>query len=191
MIRLRHVSAGYPEKEVLRDISLTLPETGAAAVMAPSGYGKTTLLRVLAGLIRISAGEISGLEGRKIAFLFQEDRLLPWLTAEKNVEIVSDGDTARRWLRAMEIEDISQRPHDMSGGMQRRVALARCMAFGGDMLLLDEPFKGLDADLRKRIADRIKEKAPLMILAVHDAEEAALMGAQIIRRIFFQLFGRA
>ena len=180
MIRFRHVSAGYPEKEVLRDVSLTFPETGAAALMAPSGYGKTTLLRVLAGLLRVSAGEISGLEGKKIAFLFQEDRLLPWLTAEKNVEIVSDGDTARRWLRAMEIEDVSQRPHDMSGGMRRRVALARALAFRGDILLLDEPFKGLDEALKERIAAKIKNAAPLIVLSVHDQKEAALLDAKII-----------
>ena len=182
MIRLSHVTAGYPGKRVLSDLNLELPDRGAVALMAPSGFGKTTLLRLLAGLLGPESGSITGLAGKRTAFMFQEDRLLPWLTAEKNVEIVCDDpEKARYWLEQMEIPDGGQYPDALSGGMQRRVALARCMAFGGDMLLLDEPFKGLDADLRKRIADRIKEKAPLMILAVHDAEEAALMGAQIIR----------
>ena len=181
MITLQHVSAGYPGKEVLHRVNLSLPEKGAVAIMAPSGYGKTTLLRVLAGLIQPSAGEITGLQGKKISFLFQEDRLLPWLTAEKNVEIVSDVETARQWLREMEISEIQQYPQAMSGGMQRRVALARAMAFGGDVLLLDEPFKGLDEALRERIASRIRGVFPLTILSVHDAEEAALMGASIWR----------
>lgn len=181
MIRLSHVFAGYPEKEVLRDLSLTFPETGAVALMAPSGFGKTTLLRVLAGLLPIRKGEISGLENKKIAFLFQEDRLLPWLTAQKNVEIVSDPEKAAFWLQAMEILDPAQRPHDLSGGMQRRVALARALAFGGDVLLLDEPFKGLDEALRGRIASCIKNAAPLTVLSVHDPAEAALMDAEIIR----------
>lgn len=179
MIRLSHVTAGYPGKTVLRDLSLSLPDTGAVALMAPSGCGKTTFLRLLAGLMQPQSGEITGLEGKKIAFLFQEDRLLPWLTAEKNVEIVSDRARARHWLREMEIPG-EPYPREMSGGMQRRLALARALAYGGDVLLLDEPFKGLDEALRARIAGRIKGQAPLIVMSVHDREDAALLGAEII-----------
>ncbi len=181
MIVFSSVTAGYPGKTVLQNLSFSLPEKGAVALMAPSGFGKTTLLRVLAGLIKPETGQVCGLEGKKIAFLFQEDRLLPWLTAEKNVSIVSDAEKARFWLEAMEIGDASLFPHEMSGGMQRRVALARAMAFGGDVLLLDEPFKGLDEALRGRVAASIKGKFPLTVLSVHDQEEAALMGASVLR----------
>ncbi|MBR0229057.1 MAG: ATP-binding cassette domain-containing protein [Clostridia bacterium] len=181
MIRLTNVTAGYPGKTVLRELSFSLPERGAVAAMAPSGFGKTTLLRVLAGLLKPSSGTVSGLENKKIAFLFQEDRLLPWQNAEKNVSIVSDPVKARFWLNAMEIDDPMQYPHEMSGGMQRRVALARAMAFGGDLLLLDEPFKGLDEALRARIAARVKDQIPLTVLSIHDQEEAELMGASILR----------
>ena len=181
MIRLSHVTAGYPEKQVFRDLSLALPDRGAVALMAPSGFGKTTFLRLLAGLIRPDSGDIAGLGNKKTAVLFQEDRLLPWLTAEKNVEIVCDDQAkAKYWLEQMEIAEVGAYPAALSGGMQRRVALARCMAFGGDVLLLDEPFKGLDEALRARIAGRIKGQAPLILLAVHDEEEAALMNAEII-----------
>lgn len=181
MIHLSHVSAGYPEKKVLENLNISFPDAGAVALMAPSGFGKTTLLRVLAGLKAIDAGTITGLENKKISFLFQEDRLLPWLTAQKNVELVSDLEKAKYWLNQMEIPDGFQMPREMSGGMQRRVALARAMAFGGDVLLLDEPFKGLDEALRERIAGRIKDVFPLTVLSVHDAVEAELMGAKIIR----------
>ncbi len=181
MIRLSHVRVQYPDKTVFNDLSLTLPDTGAVALMAPSGYGKTTLLRVLAELKSIDGGEISGLENKKLSFLFQEDRLLPWVSAQKNVELVSDPEKAKHWLSQMEIQDGSQLPREMSGGMQRRVALARAMAFGGDVLLLDEPFKGLDEALRARIVGRIKGKFPLILLSVHDAQEAELMGAKIVR----------
>ena len=81
----------------------------------------------------------------------------------------------------MEISDVTQLPREMSGGMRRRVALARAMAFGGDVLLMDEPFKGLDESLRERIAGRIKGRFPLTVLSVHDEREAELMGAEIIR----------
>ena len=181
MISLSNVTAGYPGKIVLQNLSLSLPEQGAVAVMAPSGFGKTTLLRVLAGLLKPQSGMVSGLENKKISFLFQEDRLLPWLTAEKNVALVSDAEKARFWLHQMEITEPGQYPHAMSGGMQRRVALARAMAFGGDVLLLDEPLKGLDKALRARVAARIKDQFPLTLLSVHDQEEAELMGATILR----------
>ena len=181
MIALDRMTAGYPGKAVFQDVSLRLPDRGTVALMAPSGYGKTTLLRLLAGLMQPQSGEIIGLENKNISFLFQEDRLLPWLTAEKNVALVSDENAARAWLEKMEIPRGDQYPKEMSGGMQRRVALARAMAFGGDILLLDEPFKGLDEDLRGRIAGRIRGVFPLTVLSVHDPAEAALMGAEIIR----------
>ena len=83
----------------------------------------------------------------------------------------------------MEIEDGGQFPKELSGGMQRRVALARAMAFGGDVLLLDEPFKGLDEALRARIAGRIRGVFPLTVLSVHDETEAELMDADIVRMV--------
>ena len=179
MIRFEKVCFSYPGKEIFRDLSLEFPEEGAIALMGPSGLGKTTLLRLLAGLEKPMAGKITGTEEKKISFLFQEDRLLPWLTAEKNVALASDTAKAAGWLAQMEIENAAQSPLEMSGGMQRRVALARAMAYEGDILLLDEPFKGLDESLRARIAGRIREKAALTVLSIHDRTEAALMGAEI------------
>ena len=181
MIQLSGISAGYGDKEVIHGLTLSLPEEGAVALMAPSGYGKTTLLRVLAGLNPLWAGSITGWENRKISFLFQEDRLLPWCSALQNVALVSDEKKARQWLADMEIENPALLPREMSGGMQRRVALARAMAFGGDALLLDEPFKGLDEALRARVASRIRGRFPLTVLSVHDGAEAEMMGAQIVR----------
>lgn len=179
MIQFRNVQAGYPDKKIFLDLNAAFPDHGAVALMGPSGYGKTTLLRLIAGLLKPAAGEIAGLGNQKISFLFQEDRLLPWLTALKNVEIVSDEKKAKYWLSQMEIEEMEKYPREMSGGMQRRVALARAMAFEGDILLLDEPFKGLDEELRRRIAERIRHRAGLIILSIHDRGEAELMGAEI------------
>ena len=180
MIVLNQVEAGYDGKTVLKNVSFTVQDGENVALMAPSGFGKTTLLKVIAGLIPPMRGTVSGTEHKKIAFLFQEDRLLPWLTARENVAVVSDENQAKSWLERMEIDGGNQYPHQLSGGMQRRVALARAMAFDGDLLLLDEPFKGLDEALRGRIAKRILNDAPQIILAVHDREEAALMNARMI-----------
>ena len=95
--------------------------------------------------------------------------------------LASDETKARRWLKQMEIENAALYPKEMSGGMQRRVALARAMAYEGDILILDEPFKGLDEALRQRIAARIRDIAPLTLLSVHDKAEAEMMGARIIQ----------
>ena len=165
-MRAIDLTVGFPGKPVLEHLNFEWPEHGAVAVMAPSGAGKTTLLRTVAGLLPPLAGKI-------------EDRLLPWLSARKNVALVGGPDAAETWLQAMEIEDMDALPGKMSGGMRRRAALARALAFGGDILILDEPFKGLDQGLRERIAERIRDHAPFTLMAVHDPEEARLMGAEI------------
>lgn len=180
-MELKNVSAGYPGKIIFQDLSLSLPDVGAVALMGPSGMGKTTLLRLIGGLLKPLQGEIKGLEGKKISFLFQEDRLLPWASAEKNVALAGSEKAAKHWLSQMEIEDPALCPRELSGGMQRRVALARAMAYGGDILILDEPFKGLDEALRERIAGRIRDQFPLTLLSIHDPKEAELMGAAILR----------
>lgn len=181
MIAFENAALGYPGKTVFANLNWTLPHRGTIALMGPSGGGKTTLLRALAGLLPPLSGRVEGLGNKKIAVLFQEDRLLPWLTAEKNAALAGGLAGARHWLAQMEIDAPGQYPREMSGGMQRRAALARAMNYGGDLLLLDEPFKGLDETLRARIAGRIRNQAPLIVLAIHDPREAELMGAEIIR----------
>ncbi len=186
-IRLMNVSVRYGEKEVLSSISLTLPENGAVALFGPSGSGKTTLLRVLAGLECPKSGQVEGLSGKRVTMVFQEDRLLPWYTAYENVLLAlpdampNRERVARDWLSRMELADAAdQLPAELSGGMCRRVALARALAYGGDILLLDEPFNGLDDALRGRVAAHIKNAAPLIVLVTHDEAEAALIDAQSI-----------
>lgn len=180
MIRFDHVTAGYDGHTIFTDLNLEFPQQQCIALMGPSGMGKTTILRLIAGLMKPEKGKIEGETG-KISFLFQEDRLLPWETALKNVSLCSDPATASRLLKQMEIENVHQYPGEMSGGMQRRVAIARALAFGGDLLLMDEPFKGLDEELKKRVAEVICACAPRIIMTTHDVQEAALMHAQILR----------
>ena len=186
-IQMINVSVCYGEKEVLSGISLILPENGTIALFGPSGSGKTTLLRVLAGLECPTAGRVEGLSGKRVTMVFQEDRLLPWYTAYENVLLalpnaMPDRERAARdWLSRMELADAAdQLPAELSGGMRRRVALARALAYGGDILLLDEPFNGLDDALRSRVAAHMKNAVPLMVLVTHDEQEAALLGAQTI-----------
>lgn len=184
-VRLREVTAGYAEKTVLRAVSLALPETGALAVTGPSGCGKTTLLYVLSGLLAPWSGTVEGTKDLRVSMAFQEDRLLPWCTALENVCAALPGgmkekDAALAWLSRLELEEAANRyPAALSGGMRRRVALARALAYGGDLLLLDEPFNGLDEALRERIAPAVKSAAPLVVLVTHSPKDALLFDAAI------------
>ena len=178
MIRLDDVSVRFGEKRVLERVSLTLPETGVVTLSGPSGCGKTTLARVLAGLIRPDGGSVSGIVCGQAAFMFQEDRLLPWLSALENVAAVCPKETALRALSAVGLEaEADTLPERLSGGMRRRVALARALAYPSDLLILDEPFTGVDDALRERLYPLIRASAkakPVLLITHHPGEIAAL-----------------
>ena len=156
MIEVHDLTVTYDGRDVLQHVTLTVPDGAHIALMGPSGCGKTTLLRVLAGLRAPDGGSVRVSPGR-IACVFQEPRLLPWRTAAENVNAVLSDRTqtmpqARAWLERLELgEAAEQYPAALSGGMQQRVAIARALAYDAPVLLLDEPFRGLDAALRARV----------------------------------------
>lgn len=186
MVVLKDVSAGYGKDVMpIRSMDLEINEPGVVAVLGASGAGKTTFLRLFMGLLPVVEGEITGLAGKRISVVFQEDRLLPWLTVKANISVVcSDQERVNKVLKDMELEDISNKyPKELSGGMQRRVALARALAFGGDILLLDEPFKGLDDELKGRIIGRIRDAFKLIIIATHNTQDAYALGCTMEVRL--------
>ena len=181
MIQLKNATVRFGEKAVLDDFSFTLPETGVTCLLGPSGCGKTTLARVLAGLQTLQTGTLTGIAPGQTAFVFQEDRLLPWLTARENVAAVlpkARRGEADRFLADFELPEAADLlPRELSGGMQRRVALARGFAYGGNLLILDEPFKGLDQDLARRLYPLVLEAArtkPVLLITHHPQEAEAL-----------------
>lgn len=172
MIKIEKLSKSFGEKKVLNDFSCEIPETGLTVISGASGIGKTTLIRLIAGLESADSGSITGLDGKTISIVFQEDRLFPHLTALENASIVSDVQTAERILTAFGLGgDLDKKPSELSGGMCRRVSIARALAYGGDLLLLDEPFKGLDDKLRADVFRFILDysKSAAVILISHDS----------------------
>lgn len=180
MIRLNDITLSYGEQIVLKNMDMAVPTGGRIALMGPSGCGKTTLLRLVAGLIKPCQGEIH-IQTNRIAFLFQEPRLLPGRTAAENVNaVLSDHPKtmpeARKWLSAVGLSEAADKyPHELSGGMQQRVSLARAMAYNGDILLLDEPLKGLDEDTKEDMIRLLNTHTAgkTLLLATHDRAEAA------------------
>lgn len=173
MISLQNITLHYGEKVVLDGFSLEFPDKGLTALSGPSGCGKTSLLRVLGGLERPERGKVDGLDPARAAFLFQEDRLLPWRTVGQHITDVlprSRRDELPRWLAFAELEGEERAyPAALSGGMARRLALARCAALGGDALLLDEPFAGVDPARAARILERLRGLGAPVVLASHQA----------------------
>lgn len=178
MLELSHIHKSFGEKPVLQDFSAHIP-TGIHAVTGPSGIGKTTLLRIIAGLEKYT-GTVAG-EGR-VSFCFQEPRLLPWYTAEENVAIVSNKDAARTLLAAVGLEkELSAYPAQLSGGMQRRVSLARALAAPFDTLLLDEPLAGLDGETAEIVLAIIRGKTEgkTVLFVTHDIALAEKMDGRV------------
>jgi len=174
MIQLSHITVTFGEKRVLDDVSMQVPLEGVTALSGPSGVGKTTLLRVLCGLLRPDTGTVTGILPRDTALLFQENRLFPWRTVRQHMTDVlpkERREEAGRWLALTELDgEEDAYPSALSGGMARRLALARTLALGGRLYVLDEPFAGVDAGCRSRMLDRIRALGTPVLLTSHEAE---------------------
>ncbi len=194
----------YGSTPVLNNISLTVPAGELVCLLGPSGCGKTTLLRVAAGLERLQAGSVTidetvvaeanlqlPPEDRRIGFMFQDYALFPHLSVLENVMFgLFRRDKAAAHTRAMDVlgqvgmaRFADQHPHMLSGGQQQRVALARALAPEPRLVLLDEPFSGLDTDMRGRIREEtlsvLKQTNVATLMVTHDPEEAMFMADRI------------
>ena len=185
MLELKDVSLSFGALEVLCGASLALEQGERIAITGPSGCGKTSLLHVIAGLLHPDSGLVRNRAART-ACVFQEPRLLPWLSAEENVSIVmphgTQGQDALMLLKKLGLADSAEKhPCVLSGGMQQRAALARALAYAPDLLLLDEPFRALDAASKALAIDAVNERADCaVILVTHSPEEADALGCRII-----------
>ena len=205
-IRIRNLSKSFGGKSVLENFSADLPAGSISALMAPSGSGKTTLLNLIAGLmpaddgsivfdteesgnahpVSFSAGKNDDCRTVSFSAVFQEDRLLNEMTAESNVRLVNPSLSLSDTINAMaELglrESAQQSVRELSGGMKRRVAILRAILHDSDILLLDEPFQGLDEETRKTVISFLRKKAEnrTVLLITHNKEDAEDCGAEQI-----------
>lgn len=199
--RIRNAN-GQPSSllPVLRDISFDVYENEVVSLIGESGCGKTTLLRTIQGLVRHDSGTISvdGKEvkgaGRDRGFVFQQPSLLPWRTARENVEFglelqgMAAGERAERAKRLLALVGLGhaaeQFPHQLSGGMQQRIGLARALAIDPTILLMDEPFSALDAQTREVLQKELlriqAETRKTILFVTHDLDEAIYLSNRII-----------
>ena len=183
-LHISHLSKAFDAEQVLHDVNLSFSSGNAYCLMAPSGSGKTTLFRILMGLETPDSGEIHGLNGKRIAPVFQEDRLLEGFTALQNLRFV----TGRQYssvaltevLARLLPQDALHKPvREFSGGMKRRVSILRALLAPSDILIMDEPFTGLDAATKETTAALIREysREKLVLFSTHHTEDIELLSA--------------
>lgn len=173
MLKLDNISLRYEKKLVIDSLSYEFEDKKTTLIMGASGIGKTSLLNIIASTLKPSSGRLQN-SHKKISYVFQEPRLFEWLTALENVSIVSNKEKAKDLLTLMGLEDsFDKYPSELSGGMKQRVSIARALAYEPDLILLDEPFKGLDEKLRRDVADTLFKalKGTTAIIVSHDNED--------------------
>ncbi len=187
-ITITDLYKSFDDNQVLKGVNLTLEDNSIYCLMGASGMGKTTLLRILMGHEQADRGTITGIDRNSISSMFQEDRLIPTLSAVENVAIVSRGKADKKEIRdnlsTILPPDCLDNPIvSLSGGMKRRVALARALEYPGKLIILDEPFTGLDAETKLNIIDYILKMRNnrILLIATHGIDDARLLGAEVIQ----------
>jgi len=193
-MELVNITKSFGPLDVIKDFSLHIPKGEVVCLLGPSGCGKSTLLKIISGLDKNFRGQLKGFDSKRISYVFQESRLIPWLTVRENLLFVLEGQIApntledhiETFLRRVGLLDFKDSyPNTLSGGMKQRVSLARAFSMPHDVLLLDEPFQGLNVELKDQLMGLLEaliaQDKKTVILVTHDLEEAHRLGDTVIR----------
>ena len=186
-IQLKDISKSYNNTVVLNKLDIEIKKHQITCIMGPSGVGKTTLIYIILGLVEADSGSIVGLSGKKFAAVFQENRLCEGINAIKNVQLVCEKTITdfqiKEEFRKVLLSEYDNKPvSELSGGMKRRVAIVRALLSESDIIIMDEPFKGLDEELKIQVINYIKykTKGKTVIIITHDKEEVDALSAELI-----------
>ncbi len=192
-IQCNQLSLSFRDFTVFDRFSLKIPDKHVTAILGPSGCGKTTLLNLISGLLTPEYGSVSGIGEERISYLFQEPRLLPWKSVRRNVELVltpffQPSEISSRSIDFLEKVGLGQFvdyfPHELSGGMRQRAAVARAFAYPAGVMLMDEPFQALDLHLKISLIELFEKLWKLeqrtAVFVTHDIQEAVLLGDTVI-----------
>lgn len=185
-MKLEAICKNYGDIRVLKDFNLTIKDKEILCVLGPSGCGKSTLLNILAGILKPDGGRIEE-KKKKVGYVFQEDRLLPWKTLRENIQLVDKKAPSAEIEKIIDIIGLKgfedKYPAQLSGGMRQRSSIGRAFNFQAEMLLMDEPFKSLDYDLRikmvRNLIDIWQQWNNSIVFVTHEIDEALLLGNKI------------
>jgi NitT/TauT family transport system ATP-binding protein len=193
IISIKNLSFGFSEKPIFQNFSLDLDDRGPTALLGASGCGKTTLLRLIAGLLKPQDPNSVIERGGDVSFVFQESRLLPWYTVLENVGLPIEAALGRaaarsrglEFLRRVSLEDkAGAYPHELSGGQAQRASFARAFAHPAPIILMDEPFQALDIPLRIHLMETarslLEQERRLALVVTHDPREAIFLARRIL-----------
>lgn len=183
-MKIKIIKKAFADKIVFDNLSLEIPEGKITFIMGKSGCGKTTLLKMIAGLDKDFIGQIEK-SSEHISCVFQEPRLFPAISVKQNIELVQKGTNIDicEILKLVELEnDPNEYPNNLSGGMKMRASLARALYHNGDIFLMDEPFSAIDENMKSRLIPRVLHllKGKTVIIVSHDLEDAQAYAENII-----------
>lgn len=191
-LTINSLKISFGNLKVIDNLNLEFNSNKVHCIFGPSGCGKSTLFNIMAGMISADSGQIEGLKEKRISYVFQEERLLPWATAEENILFVLESHYTKekakklsdKYISLVDLSEFKNHyPHQLSGGMKQRVCIARAFAFGGDILVMDEPFKGLHLELKINLMDYVisylKGNDKIVFFITHDIDEALYLGDYI------------
>jgi len=187
MIEINNLSKKYNKNIIFESFNLTIENNQITTILGPSGCGKTTLLNLISKIDTDYSGNITGLDHNKISYIFQEPRLLNWLTVYENIKLVIDNDKLiNNILKIVDLDnDINLYPPDLSGGMKQRVSIARAFCYPSNLLLMDEGFIGLDLKMKLELINYFikiwQNDKKTVIYITHDIDEALLISDRIIQ----------